>query len=564
MPIRGGQSTQSGILYQNSVAAEFLVKMLLQEDDITSIQVEGLQPIGDTILYREKNPSSYIQTKEHSPSGEWTAKKLQKEGFWVSALRQIQIDPKGQIWLVTSSSCRILRELTERARQLQDQKEFGRHINNIQYLRKELHQIAQFLELDPSAITDFLQTIYIKDSYGSTADIVQRVRSRIQAPKGEDAFAVLRDSIAEGARSGQKFSREDLLSILNSYGLLTIRSIEKALVTTNITELSFKCNNLVQNIILNVIREKYVPHLFVTRFVQQEIKDTVLKTPSRMAIRLKEIQSTIREYGQTFTQRHKMLLTPEQIKTLVERYSSLENKVEGLILRLRGNDEVNWHQEIEELASMVSNLNDPAGDKLFDLLLRAINNVVVVVDKAGRGKTNILCHLAIELSKDNPVVFFLGSDLRLDSRISLLARIGESLGFQNPSQISPWLVPLNQCLKKQQRYLVVIVDAVNESQDWGLLKQNLEELVSLTYDHNLRVLISCRDLHWEGYFHNKDDIIDQYTSSTVSLGDFTPQEFSEVFPKYCNHFHIEIEGLSKEATSALHHPLLLRFFCEAY
>lgn len=564
MPVRGGSSTQSGILYQNSVATEFIVSMLLSEDDIEFVQVEAQEPIGDIILFRKDGPNSYLQVKEHSPSGEWTSSKLQKEEFWVSSKNQLKNDKTAQIWLVTASASHSLRELTDRARQFQNLYEFTEKISKTRYLQRQLSQVSTFFKCEISDVYYYLKHIYIKESFGSTLTIAERVKNRIQGPKGEDVFTILRDTIAEGAGVGKKFSRDDTKIILAQHGLFTIRSVEKALVTVNIAQLSLKCSSSLKNTIQNKIREKYLPDLFVSRHVQEEIVGTLLRTPTQIADLFNEILLIVKEYKRTFPQRQKKYLTSEQIGLFTDKYSILENKVNDIVYQLQNDNEIDWLQEKISLEKMISNLNDPEGDNLVTHIRRAINNVAIVVDKAGRGKTNILCKLSTELSDKHLITFFIGSDLRLKGKTDLLEMVSNSLGFSNESELSQWFKPLNYNLREQQRYLIVVIDAVNESQDWEILKQNIEELVILTYNHNIRVLFSCRDLHWEGYFHNKNDIIDQYTSAVVYLGDFTPDEFSEVLPKYCAYFHVKIEGLSDEAILALRHPLLLRFFCEAY
>jgi hypothetical protein len=64
----------------------------------------------------------------------------------------------------------------------------------------------------------------------------------------------------------------------------------------------------------------------------------------------------------------------------------------------------------------------------------------------------------------------------------------------------------------------------------------------------IRTLLSCRDVHWSSEFHVPGDVLDSHISTIIRLGDFTEVEFEEVWPKYCNRFHLDVMGLSNETT----------------
>ena len=549
-----GRSAQSGILYQNTVAVEFLTKLLLQEGNLDCIQIEAPEPVGDIVLYINQYPSIYLQVKENAPMGLWTATKLNAVGFWQSAKRQLEHNPNAQVWFVTSSAINsALRELTERCRRTENEKTFKMLISSVAYLQEEFIRIRKSVELEDNSTIDMLKHIYFKDSFGSTEAITQRVQSKISGPKDEELFVVLKDAVEVGARIRQRFTRGFVYSVLRDHGIVAIKRVEKKLLTRGLDDLISSCSKFIKRQIENTLGEKYIPDLFVTRQARRIIEESTFKSQLEVAKLLYRLQWTIHEDSKNLASGYK------------EAYVALEKKLKETIDHLRSMGKVDWSSVRPEIEKMIADLHHPEGAKLVEELRKAINNVTVIVDKAGRGKTNLLCHLAIEWSRQNPVVLFVGGTLAITDRLSLLRRIGESFGFEtNIDPAEEWFHGLDSILQKQEKHVIVIIDAINEEPNTELLKANLEALAELTHGHNLRLIVSCRDVYWVGYFHTKNDPLDKYTALITDLGNFTTEEFAEVWPKYCNYFHITVESLSNEAKIALHNPLLLRFFCEAY
>lgn len=121
MPESGGVTTQSGIYYQNSVAALWLGRLLdlrppaNGSSQVTSVRVEAPQFVDDIVVRHSDGSTLYIQAKENlSTSGDAWAK------FWVAASNQVQAfrHEGDRIELVVGTldkSLNDLREALERA-----------------------------------------------------------------------------------------------------------------------------------------------------------------------------------------------------------------------------------------------------------------------------------------------------------------------------------------------------------------------------------------------------------------------------------------------------------------
>lgn len=78
----------------------------------------------------------------------------------------------------------------------------------------------------------------------------------------------------------------------------------------------------------------------------------------------------------------------------------------------------------------------------------------------------------------------------------------------------------------------------------------------------MRVTISCRDIYWSFFEAEKWDNF-LFETRRNELYQFSSEEYEKAIELYFQHFHLRCT-LIDEARNACHHPLLLRFFCEAY
>ena len=221
-------------------------------------------------------------------------------------------------------------------------------------------------------------------------------------------------------------------------------------------------------------------------------------------------------------------------------------------------------REVEEKLTFLMSLS--AGKSLnsitkcLEVIQPASRFVTVIVDRAGGGKTNLLCHLTKINSKYEPTLF-LGGRVNLTSDTSLLIQLAETLGADKNCNVNDYLSGVNRLLEKYQCHATIFIDGINENRNIKILNIALNNLFVGLQSTRFRFVISCRDIYW-GFFVN---------SSWVKFGNivegnlysFSRREQENALETYLRYFKIDVR-LGPLAKERCKHPLLLRFFCEAY
>jgi len=163
----GGATTQSGIYYQNSIAALYLGRLVdssrTSADTIESVRVEAPEAVDDVVVTYSNGKKEYIQAKERltSSSEEW--KKL-----WFSFKTQADIcQSKSQSYSLilaisnTDSTMQALKELCERAKGKENTQEWIDSLNSDQ--QKIVTKIIQpDILSNNDDIYNLLQTVEVK------------------------------------------------------------------------------------------------------------------------------------------------------------------------------------------------------------------------------------------------------------------------------------------------------------------------------------------------------------------------------------------------------------------
>jgi hypothetical protein len=191
-----------------------------------------------------------------------------------------------------------------------------------------------------------------------------------------------------------------------------------------------------------------------------------------------------------------------------------------------------------------------------DSLQEDAKPIFMLVDKAGRGKTNLLCDFASRCASSRPAIFVAARALRAHHR-SLDEAI--QLAIDKVAKGASLAELARQVGADQQ--IVVIIDGINESPDPATFAAQFAALLAASQYDNIRFVVTCREEYWP--FFARQISPDVSILRMNSLGKFGHAEFDLAITKYFRHFKIGVE-LAGEARAALHDPLLLRFFCEAY
>jgi hypothetical protein len=192
---------------------------------------------------------------------------------------------------------------------------------------------------------------------------------------------------------------------------------------------------------------------------------------------------------------------------------------------------------------------------------RIFKSCYLVIDRAGSGKTNLLCDLALGYATKYPTVFVSGR-LIIENEASIERYIEDALTRVGDLSLRLSLTQLYELLDARESFLLVFIDGINENSDTAGMKRALQTTLSRVSDRRVKFCISCRDVFWSFF----DDLFwDQYVYRRLDgkLYTFTDMEFDQARSNYLTHFQIK-GSLVHRAEKSCRHPLLLRFFCESY
>jgi hypothetical protein len=184
----------------------------------------------------------------------------------------------------------------------------------------------------------------------------------------------------------------------------------------------------------------------------------------------------------------------------------------------------------------------------------------VVIDRAGGGKTNLLCHLALRHGNAQPTVLLFGKEQINDDR-GLIGVIEREV-LDRIDGKAGGLVSLDEVLSANGAFLHVFVDGINETRDIASLDRQIANLLAWMKGHRIKVTLTCRDIYW-AFFNYDQWAFEAQSIFSDRLREFSEIEYSTAIQLYLNHYRIDCT-LDDRARAACRHPLLLRFFCEAY
>lgn len=198
-------------------------------------------------------------------------------------------------------------------------------------------------------------------------------------------------------------------------------------------------------------------------------------------------------------------------------------------------------------------------------LFKAIKHrQVLLTEKAGQGKTNLLCDLVenVLLKKGIPCLFIEARNL-----------VGNDLGStmiaitSNIIGIDELLEVLNFHAVYIQKPFIIVVDAINEQNDIIEFRNKLYAFLNKVKGYeNIRVLLTARTEYFEekfGDFKDKCPYVEHIDS--YNWKSQTQKYKRRIYQGYMQHFNIEINDIGNEIYDSLTEDyLLVRMFSEAY
>lgn len=223
-----------------------------------------------------------------------------------------------------------------------------------------------------------------------------------------------------------------------------------------------------------------------------------------------------------------------------------------------------------------------ADEKLRDAIRQLVEgvrclkrNCLFIKDKAGSGKTNLLCRLATHSEEPQTLTMFFSCKFDLPASRSLEDIIIKALyvaleqqrgtgghKFAMPMDSPDLLEGMMLTLQKNRAQLVIFLDGINENRDLAALDEAIINLLSHWNALPIKFVITCRDIFW-GFFSEEQWSRFFFEMKIHELPGFAEGEIDEIIAAYFRSFAIKgkLIGAGREKCR---HPLLLRFFCEAY
>ena len=205
-------------------------------------------------------------------------------------------------------------------------------------------------------------------------------------------------------------------------------------------------------------------------------------------------------------------------------------------------------------------------------------NCFLIVAPAGSGKTNLLCELARLRVLQQPVLLLMGGNLYIGATTGLPGAIQSELQAANAQILfrsaEDGLHTLHRLAEELDRDALLFLDAINEHDRPVPMRKAVKDLLRKTRGRRIKLVVTCRDYYWglfkgrswEGATVNALPVEADEEEDGDTDGDFSrfaADEHERALPLYLDHYQITGRPVG-DAAEQCRHPLLLRFFCEAY
>lgn len=194
------------------------------------------------------------------------------------------------------------------------------------------------------------------------------------------------------------------------------------------------------------------------------------------------------------------------------------------------------------------------------------SKLLIILDGAGQGKTNLVCDCATKLllKKEQQCLYFNAYDfVSLDLETEIKNRI---CNLTKDEGIEKVFLKLLNDRKRQNEIFVIIIDGINETKFPGDFGKSLENLILRTIGLNkIRIILTCRTEYFKERFNNFSICAFNNKIAYIDKIRMNRSNQDDLLEKYLNYFNITISQWSQQAIKALtSDTLLLRIFCETY
>lgn len=195
---------------------------------------------------------------------------------------------------------------------------------------------------------------------------------------------------------------------------------------------------------------------------------------------------------------------------------------------------------------------------------------IAYIGEAGIGKTNFLIDLCDRLQdKDVPTLFYAGHTLAENVDNQLVSDLLSAMKIEADS--SSFLESLNKTLRSHDVFLILLLDAINESKNYSNIGKQIVNFVDKLENLSItriKLAISCRDIEWSTIAFETSSLNEQvFQNRPFHIGKLDKDELRKIWEKYREAYGlktVDFESLSPKILNIIDQPLMLRFLCEAY
>lgn len=195
------------------------------------------------------------------------------------------------------------------------------------------------------------------------------------------------------------------------------------------------------------------------------------------------------------------------------------------------------------------------------------SRVLVLLDDAGQGKTNLICDLTKEflLKLEIPIALFYGSDFYGLNNGSMKAFVTERItGGTDFDALNKFID--HECGRRKTN-LIIIIDALNESNDTNFPSALNAFIGDMLSNPVVRIILTCRTEYYDLNFKGIETAA--FASEIQKINGINSKleehEKDKLFRKYLSFFKIEWKLCDGRVYEKLvSNFLLLRIFCEVH
>jgi Cdc6-like AAA superfamily ATPase len=196
----------------------------------------------------------------------------------------------------------------------------------------------------------------------------------------------------------------------------------------------------------------------------------------------------------------------------------------------------------------------------------------IIVGDAGYGKTSLACHLAQKYQKNELVLFYNSSSLpTVDIKKQIMNDICPTPELRIATFFEEFMDEIGQVLEENNKRLIILIDAINESKSSRTLLKNINDAVARVNSSRIKIVLTCRTIIWNLLLDISDFLYRPkyfltHGNREIRLDEFTEQELKGVYELYKQRFELKTDfsSLSSKTRDSCKVPLLLRMISEVY